>query len=79
MAFKTTRKALTKKINEEATDRRSLEGEHGQVWNTTELSEQFTVLGFMAPMVVVRRKSDGVKGTLLFQHMPRFYFRFEEE
>ena len=31
----------------------------------------------MAPLVVVRRKSDGVKGSLMFQHSPRFYFGFE--
>ena len=34
------------------------------------------VIGFMAPLVVVRRKADGVKGSLEFQHQPRFYFNF---
>jgi hypothetical protein len=32
--------------------------------------------GFKAPLVVVRRKSDGKKGSLEFQHQPRFYFGF---
>lgn len=31
----------------------------------------------MAPLVVVRRKADGVKGSLEFQHNPRFYFNFQ--
>ena len=31
----------------------------------------------MAPLIAVRRKSDGVKGSLMFQGSPRFYFGFE--
>ena len=50
------------------------EAEFGQVWDTAQLSEAFEVLGFMAPYAVVRRKSDGRKGSLEFQHLPRFYF-----
>jgi hypothetical protein len=51
--------------------------EHGQVWNTHELQEDFDVLSFLAPFVLVVRKSDGVKGTLMFMHRPRFYYGFE--
>ena len=58
------------------TERQRLETSYGQVWDTAQLSEQFEVLGFMAPYVVVRRKSDGRKGSLEFQHSPRFYFNF---
>ena len=43
---------------------------------TDQLSEQYNVLGFLAPFVVVRRKSDGVKGSMEFTHNPRFYFNF---
>jgi hypothetical protein len=64
-------------INAEPGRREALEGQHGQVWNTEELSEDFEVIGFMAPYVVVRRKSDGKKGSLEFQHQPRFYFGFK--
>lgn len=46
----------------------------GQEWDTAQLQEDFTVVGFAAPFVVVRRKSDGVKGTLEFKHSPRVYF-----
>ena len=35
--------------------------------------------GFPAPLVVVRRRSDGVLGTLFFQHEPRFYFGFSPD
>ena len=31
----------------------------------------------MAPYVVVRRNADGVKGSLEFQHEPRFYFKWQ--
>jgi hypothetical protein len=39
-------------------------------------ARDFQVLGFLAPYVVVRRRSDGRKGSLEFQHNPRFYFGF---
>jgi hypothetical protein len=32
----------------------------------------------MAPFVVVRRRSDGQEGSLMFQHWPRYYFLFEK-
>jgi hypothetical protein len=40
---------------------------------------KFEVLGFMAPLVVVRRRSDGARGSLYFQHDPRFYYGFEAD
>lgn len=65
-------------IAAEATSRERLEAEYGQVWDTAELTKDFEVIGFAAPLVVVRRKSDGKKGSLEFQPHPRFYFHFEE-
>lgn len=47
------------------------------VWNTAQLQEDYTVQGFMAPYCLVTRKADGVKGTLMFTHSPRWYFTFE--
>ena len=47
-----------------------------QRWTTDELREDFEVTGFLAPFVVVRRKSDGVVGSMEFTHNPRFYFNF---
>jgi hypothetical protein len=58
------------------TERKRLEAKYGRVWNSEQLSQEFEVLGFAAPYVVVRRKSDGRKGSLEFQHLPRLYFNF---
>jgi hypothetical protein len=65
-------------INSEPGSREALETQYGQVWDTQQLAQNFEVIGFMAPLVVVRRRSDGVKGSLEFQHgPPRLYFNFE--
>lgn len=64
-------------INAVATERAALEARHGRVWDTRELAHDYIVIGFSAPLVVVRRKSDGVRGSLEFQHTPRFYFNFQ--
>lgn len=56
--------------------REILEAKVGRTWNTTELQMDYSVHGFLAPFVTVTRKVDGVKGTLEFTHMPRFYFNF---
>ena len=65
-------------INAEPGDRPVLEQRHGRVWDGIELGHDFVVIGFMAPLVVARRKSDGKKGSLEFQHHPRFYFNWRE-
>jgi len=74
-----TRRVMQAVINAEEAERKVLEEEYGQVWNTEELSNDFSVEGFMAPFVVVRRKSDNKRGSLMFQHDPRFYFSFKED
>jgi hypothetical protein len=51
----------------------------GQQWSTDQLCEEFEVIGFMAPFVVVRRRADGVKGSLEFTHSPRIYFNWQED
>jgi hypothetical protein len=66
-------------LNAEPADRHALEQRHGQVWDGSELGRDFAVMGFMAPFVVARRKSDGIRGSLEFQHYPRFYFNWEED
>jgi len=58
-------------------ERKRLEAQYGQVWTTDELGRDFVVKCFMAPFVVVVRKSDKKEGTLTFQHSPRFYFEFQ--
>ena len=73
------RRGLVQGINSDPGSREALEAKHGQVWDTQELGKDFEVLGFMAPFVVVKRKSDGAKGSLMFQHSPRFYFSFTKD
>jgi hypothetical protein len=73
-----SRRQRLAEMQDEQGSREVLEAKYGQVWNTEELSRDFEVLGFMAPYIVVRRKSDGVKGSLEFRHEPRFYYGFEE-
>ena len=70
------RRQRVAEINAAPGSRETLEAEYGKVWTTQELGDDFDVEGFMAPYVVVRRKADGKKGTLEFQHSPRFYFNF---
>jgi hypothetical protein len=65
-------------INAEPGSRQALEAQYGQVWDTDQLTSDFGILGFMAPLVMVRRHSDGQQGSLEFQHSPRFYFSFNE-
>ena len=64
-------------INALPGSREALEAQHGQVWDTQQLAQDFEVIGFLAPLVVVRRKADGVKGSLEFQINPRLLFRLE--
>ena len=64
-------------INVMPGSRQALEAEYGQVWDTDQLRQDFEVIGFMAPVVAVRRKADGKKGSLEFQHQPRFYFGWQ--
>ena len=71
------RRQLLAEINARPGSREYLEAQHGQVWDTQQLSDDFDVLGFAAPLVVDCRKSDGQKGSLMFQPSPRFYFGFE--
>jgi hypothetical protein len=73
----TIRRQRLTEINAEPGCREELEARHGQVWSPGEMSRDFEAIGFMAPLVVVRRLSDDKKGSLEFQHNPRFYFNFE--
>ena len=70
------RRARLAEINSDPKDRSALEAAHGTVWDTRELARDFVIVGFLAPLVVVRRLADGVLGSLEFQHAPRFYFGF---
>jgi len=73
------RKEPLVELNCEPGSRADLESKYGQVWTTDELSRDFSVVGFMAPLCVVVRHDDGVRGSVEFQHNPRFYFNFQPE
>jgi hypothetical protein len=64
-------------INAQPGSREALEAEYGKVWDTGELARDFIITGFLAPIVVTKRKSDRVVGSMEFQHDPRFYFNFQ--
>jgi len=59
-------------------EREKLEERYGKdnVWDTQEMTDQFSVMSFVAPYVIVNR--NGKEGTLQFQHSPRFYFDYKE-
>ena len=73
------RRTMVAEINVEQAERDALTARYGQVWNTTELKDAYEVTGFLAPFIVVTRKSDGAKGSLMFQHSPRYYFSFTKD
>lgn len=72
----TIRRKQIAEINRDPGSREWLTVKHGEVWDTTEFRQDFQVLGFLAPYVSVKRKSDGQLGSLKFQDDPRLYFGF---
>ncbi|WP_442508348.1 hypothetical protein SH528x_007317 [Novipirellula sp. SH528] len=73
----TIRRQQVAAINAEPGSREYLEAKHGEVWDTSELQKEFTVLAFMAPYCIVKR--NGVKGSVKFQHQPRLYYSWSPE
>lgn len=71
------RRQMVAEINARPGSREALEAEHGQVWDTNQLTSEFEVIGFKGPFAQVRRRRDGMTGSLKFQHSPRFYFGFK--
>jgi hypothetical protein len=78
-ATENVRRMLVTEINSQTAERPMLEARYGQIWNPTELANDFEVVGFAAPFVVVERKADHKVGSLLFQHHPRYYFAYKED
>ena len=73
------RRALQTDLNEAELEREGLEKRYGKVWDTPELIKEFEVIGFLAPYASVRKRSNGEKGTVLFQHHPRYYFEYKAD
>lgn len=70
---------IRREMTETGQPRADLAADTDQRWDTAGLTADFEVLGFMAPFVVVRRKSDGQKGSLEFTHSPRVYFNWQPD
>lgn len=72
------RRRRTARSNLPPKPREELEAEHGEgnVFDTQELARSFIVLGYEAPLVIVRRKHDDAVGSLRVQDAPRLYFGF---
>jgi hypothetical protein len=66
--------AIRREMTEAGQPHADLAADPGRTWTTAELQEDFEVLGFLAPFVTVRRRSDGQLGSLEFTHAPRVYF-----
>lgn len=60
-------------------ERKYFEETYGQVWDTTQLQQDFIVHGFLAPFVSVTKKETNEKGTLMFSHNPRYYYGWQED
>lgn len=73
------RRKMVAQLNRIEGSREYLASKHGEIWDTSELQSEFEVLSFFAPLVIVRRRCDGVRGSVMFQHSPRFYFGFSPE
>lgn len=52
---------------------------YDRTWTTEELQEEFIVLRFLAPYVIVKRKDTGEEGTMQFRHHPRIYFNYQKD
>lgn len=65
--------------NQQPSEREGLEFRFGKVWDTQQLTEEFEVIGFLAPFVVVKNRKTGKKGSLEFQHSPRYYYSYKED
>ncbi len=77
VAFETVQRIASVKINSNPGERELLEAKYGQVWDTTEMQEDFTVESFAAPFVMVKHKESGDTGSMTFQARPRYYFDFQ--
>lgn len=64
-------------IEKSPCDREELERRHGKVRTFEEVEKEFEIDFNGGPLMLVRRRSDGVEGILTAQREPRFYFGFQ--
>ena len=73
------RREMVAQLNSIEGSREYFESKYGEVFDTSQLQQEFEVIAFLCPFVSVRRRSDNLKGSVMFQHSPRFYFQFQPE
>lgn len=78
-SFDVERMMMLEAINRVPRSRDQIEEHMADVWDPDELRERFEVLGFRAPFAVVQDRKTGVRGSVLFQNTPRYYFGFSPE
>ena len=50
-----------------------------RVWTAEAFAREFELLGLLISPAIIRRKSDGLKGTIRFEGNPRVFFDFQPE
>ena len=73
----TIRRQQLAEINAQPGSREALEAEHGQVWDTQQLGQDFTVRASWLPTSSSGGKSTGSGGASCSNTSPRLYFGFE--
>jgi hypothetical protein len=73
------RSLVGEELNHFPHSREELEQIEQRIWDEFQLEQDFTLLGFRRPFAMVRRKHDGICGTVLYQDSPRFYYGFEKD
>lgn len=73
------RREIISQVNAQPKTRREMEMLGQEVWDSETLTQDFEVLGFRAPFVIVESRVDGARGSLMFQDSPRLYFGFERD
>jgi len=63
-------------MDEKTKLRTELSKKYPDVMDTTQATAKYEFIGFLSPYVSVKDRKTGIKGSLEFTHMPRFYFNF---
>ena len=69
-------KTYDERVEEAKAKIREAHGPDIDVYSTREMEEAFEPISFSSPFIIVKRKSDNVKGSLQFQSDPKVYFKF---
>jgi hypothetical protein len=71
--------AVRRKMIESGQPARDFAADLDEKLDSAALAAKYDVLSFAAPFVIVKRRSDGVVGTLEFTHSPRWYFGWKPD